>query len=123
MAMASGVLLFSAGCEGDGISGSADAKIETVDAFLARICDLAAACPHISPTQEEINACPSGIRSELGGFEMDELERFTTYTKSQQDCILACIGGEICGRFGVGLSAISDSDVLDPFIECEQECL
>ena len=93
------------------------------DEFLARVCELAALCPNISPTQEEIDACPLGIRSAMSEAQLNELERFTTYTRSQQDCILECIGRAICGRFGGALSNISDSDVLEPFRACEQECL
>jgi hypothetical protein len=103
--------------------GSPDVKIEDVDVFLARICELGAQCPDISATQEELDACPLEIRSKLSGAGLTELGRFTTYTKSQQDCVLECIGRAICDRFGEALSNMSDSDVLEPFRECEQECL
>ena len=102
---------------------SPNTRIDDVDGFLARTCELAAPCPGISATQEEIDACPLGIRSQLNEAQLNELERFTTYTDSQQSCILECIGSAICGRFGVSLSAISDSDVLEPFGTCEQECM
>ena len=102
---------------------SPDTRIDDVDQFLARICEEAGQCPDISPTQEEFAACPLGIRSMLSEAQLNELERFTTYTKSQQDCILGCFGRAICSRFGGALSSISDSDVLEPFRACEQECL
>lgn len=116
------LLLAACGDSGDNGTGP-DTRIEDVDGFLAATCEVAALCPGISPTQEEINACPSEIRFELSASQLAELERFTTYTKSRQDCILECIGQAICDRFGGGLSSISDSDVVEPFRACEQECL
>jgi hypothetical protein len=109
--------------EDNGNISSPEVTIEDVTEFLAGVCELAAQCPGISPTPAEIAACPLEIQSELHDDQLNELERFTTYTKSQQDCILECIGGAICDRFGVALSAISDSDVLEPFRACEQQCL
>jgi len=103
-------------------NGDSEDRIQDVDVFLARVCELAAQCPGVSATQQEIDACPSGIRSGLSGGQLAELERFTTYSSSQQDCILACMGGAICGRFGGSLSNISDSDVLEPFTACELQC-
>jgi hypothetical protein len=103
--------------------GSTDATIDDVDEFLAEICELAEACPGISSTQQEVDACPLEVRSELSQAQLTELERFTTYTDDRQDCILACIGGAICGRFGGSVSNLSDSDVVEPFRGCEQQCM
>lgn len=97
-------------------------RIVDVNVFLARVCQLAAACPGSSPTQEELDSCPSEIRSELSSTQVAELERFTTYTATRQQCILQCIGGAICDRFGGSILNISDSDVLEPFRACDQQC-
>ncbi len=118
----SGMLITSLLLAACGVS-SPDAKIDDVDVFLARICGLAASCPDISSTQEEIDACPLEIRSEVSEAQLNELQRFTNHTESQQNCILECIRGAICDRFGGRISNMSDSDVLEPFIACENECL
>ena len=95
-----------------------DGRIATVDGFLARICELASHCPGISATSDDLGACPSGIRSKLSQDQLHELESFTSYAKAQQERILECIGRAICGRFGGGLSSISDSDVMEPYRGC-----
>lgn len=118
----SGVLIATFLLAACGDTSGADTRIENVDAFLARICERAARCPGISATQDDVDACPLGIRTQLSQAQLNELERFTTYTERQQDCILECIGNTICGRFGGALSSISDSDVLEPFAACEQQC-
>jgi hypothetical protein len=112
------VAILVTGCGDGGPSG----KIEDVDAFLARVCEAAAACPGVSATQEQIEACPAELVSEWTASQLQEAERITTYTESRQACILDCIGVRICDRFGGGLSNISDSDVLEPFETCEEEC-
>jgi len=116
------LLLSACGSDEDNGTGP-NTRIEDVDGFLAATCEEASLCPGVSATQAEINTCPSEIRLELSASQLAELERFTTYTKSRQDCILECIGLNICDRFGGGLSSISDSDVVEPFRACEQECL
>ena len=95
-----------------------DAKIATLDKFLAKICELAARCTGVSATPADIAACPSELRSELSESKLAELETFTSYTKAQQDVILDCMGTAICLRFSGGLSNISDSDVMEPFRSC-----
>jgi hypothetical protein len=99
-----------------------DEEIGSVNEFLVRVCQLAAPCPDVSATPQEIEDCPEGIRSELSEAQLAELEQFTTYTQSRQTCILECIGGDICGRFGESISNISDADVVEPFRACELEC-
>jgi len=114
-----------AACGGDGDNGSIsdpDLRIGDVDEFLTVICEQAATCPDISPTPEEIDSCPVGIRSQLSDAQVGEVEQFTTYGKSRQDCVLECIAGVICGRFGVALSAISDADAIEPLVDCGWEC-
>jgi len=95
-----------------------DGRIATVDGLLARICELASRCAGISATPDDVAACPSGLRSELSQDQLQELEGFTSYAKAQQDRILECIGRTICGRFGGGLSSISDSDIMEPYRGC-----
>jgi hypothetical protein len=95
-----------------------DARIATVDGFLARICELAARCAGISATPADVAACPAGLRSKLSQGQLQELEGFTSYARAQQDRILECMGRTICGRFGGGLSSISDSDILEPYRGC-----
>jgi hypothetical protein len=90
-------------------------KIETVDGLLARICELAARCTGIAG---DVAACPAELRTELSQSQLHELEGFTSFTKVQQDHVLACIGLAICGRFGGNLSNMSDSDVMDPYRSC-----
>ena len=99
-----------------------DTRITDVDQCLAGICDRAAACPGLASTPAEIAACPAEIRVELSPAQLNELERFITYTKARQDCILACIGQTICGRFGGSVLNLSDSDVMEPYRACEQQC-
>lgn len=119
------LLLAACGGDEDKVSTDGpDTRIDSVAGFLAAVCEKAALCQDISATQEEIDACPAEIQQEeLSQSQVAELERFTTYAKTQQDCILGCIGQAICSRFGGSLSAISDSDVVEPFCACEQECL
>ena len=120
LAFATVVVLAACGDNGGGTDPNT--RIQDVDGFLAATCEEAALCPGVSATREEINACPSEIRLELNGSQLTELDRFSTYTQAQQDCILECIGENICDRFGGGLSSISDSDVVEPFRACEQGC-
>lgn len=101
-----------------GDPSSADVRIETVDMLLARVCQLAAACPGVSATQQELDDCPLGIRSQLGPSEIAELEQFITLSAAQQGAVLECIGTAICGRFGGGLGSISDSDMMEPYRQC-----
>lgn len=119
--VSSGILLvvLLAGC---GDSGP-DATIDTVDDLLASICGVAGACPGLSPTQAEYDQCPLELRSELSPSQLAELEQFLGYTETQQTCALECMGVEICDRFGGGLSSISDSDVIEPYRSCVQQCL
>jgi hypothetical protein len=113
------VLAIPLGSCGD---GSPDTSIDTVDELLAGICAEAAQCPGITATQQDLDACPLGIRSQLGADELSELEQVVGYPRSQQQCVLQCMGDDICGRFGGDLSNISDSDVMEPFRECELRC-
>jgi len=113
------VPLLLAGCGDNGPGG----KFEDVNVLLARVCERAALCPDVSATQAEIDACPGELLSELSASQRSALERFLAYTESQQSCILECMGGEICGRFGGSLSNISDSDLIEPYETCEQQCL
>lgn len=103
--------------------GSPEARVDDVDQLLARICGVAAECPGLSPTEGEIAQCPLELRSELSASQLTELQRFLGYTGAQQTCILSCIGGRICDRFGGGLNSISDSDVIEPYRACETQCL
>jgi hypothetical protein len=95
-----------------------DGRIATIDGFLARICEIAARCAGVSATQDDIAACPAGLRSKLNQNQLHELEGFTSYAKVQQDHILDCIGVTLCGRFSGRLSAISDSDIMEPYRGC-----
>ena len=97
---------------------SADARIETVDMLLARVCQLAAACHGVSATPQDLEDCPLGIRSQLGPSEIAELEQFITLSTARQGTVLECIGTAICGRFGGGLGSISDSDIMEPYRQC-----
>jgi hypothetical protein len=101
----------------DNASGP-DAKIETVDMLLAKICELAAECPGISSSADEVDDCPLGIRSELSQSQLTELERFSTYSKAEQDRVLQCIGTAICGRFAGSVANVSDSDLMEPYADC-----
>lgn len=95
-----------------------DGSIETVDGFLNRICELAAPCPGISATPDDVEDCPLGIRSELSQNQLIELEAFTSFDKVQQNRVLACMGSALCTRFGGRLSNLSDSDIMDPYRGC-----
>ena len=95
-----------------------DGRIETVDGLLARICALAAECAGITASAADVAACPAGLRAELSQNQLQELEGFASYTKTQQDHVLQCIGSAICGRFGGALSNMSDSDIMDPYRGC-----
>ena len=101
-----------------GDPSSTDLRIETVDLLLARVCQLAAACPGVSATPQDLDDCPLGIRSQLGPSEIAELEQFITLSTAQQGTVLECIGTAICGRFGGGLGSISDSDMMEPYRQC-----
>ena len=114
-----------AGCGGDETNGpisDPDLKIDDVEEFLTVICEQAATCPDISPRADEIDACPSGILSQLSEAQVSEVEQFTTYAESRQNCVLECISGLVCGRFGRALSNISDADAIEPLVECSWEC-
>jgi hypothetical protein len=104
-----------AGC---GDAGGPDGRIETVDALLARICQLAAGCPGIASSAEEIQDCPADVRSELSDAQLAALEAFTVLSRAEQDPILECLGTRICGRFGGSVASLSDSDVMEPYEEC-----
>ncbi len=101
-----------------GDPSSTDLRIETVDVLLARVCQLAAACPGVSATPQDLDDCPLGIRSQLGPSEIVELEQFIRLSTAQQGTVLECIGTAICGRFGGGLGSISDSDMMEPYRQC-----
>ena len=108
-------LLGPAAC---GDPSSADARIESVDMLLAQVCQLAANCPGVSATPQDLQDCPLGIRSQLGPSEIDELEQFISLSTARQHTVLECIGTAICSRFGGGLGSISDSDMMEPYREC-----
>ena len=95
-----------------------DLHIETVDVLLARVCQLAAECPGVSATPQDLDDCPLRIRAQLGPSEIAELEQFITLSTAQQRTVLGCIGTAICGRFGGGLGSISDSDMMEPYRQC-----
>lgn len=111
------------GCSDDDKSVTApEGKIETVAGFVTAVCELAAACPDVSATEQDIKDYVAEIPGRFSSSQIAHMERFTTYTKAQQDCILECIGGKICGRFQGSLSYMSDSDVIDPLLACEPDC-
>ena len=95
---------------------------DPVDDLLAKVCNAAAQCPGVSATAAEIAACPADLRSKLSESQIVELGSFANYAASKQTCVLDCIGTAICGRFGGGLSSISDADVLEPFQTCSASC-
>ncbi len=95
---------------------------DPVDDLLGKVCNAAAQCPGVSATAAEIAACPANLRSKLGESQIAELGSFAHYAASKQTCVLDCIGTAICGRFGGGLSSISDADVLEPFQTCSASC-
>ena len=103
-------------CQGDDKPAGPQPKITTVDALLARACELAADC--VSATKEEIAACPADLRQELDEDDLTQLERFTELDKAAQDQILQCFDAAICGRFGGSLSAMSDADLMEPLNDC-----
>jgi hypothetical protein len=108
-------LLGSASC---GDPSGTDARIESVDMLLAQVCQLAADCPGVSATPQDLQDCPLGIRSQLGPAEIAELEQFITLSTARQHTVLECVGRAICSRFGGGLGSISDSDLMEPYREC-----
>ena len=119
------VTVLLAACGGDEANGPISdpgLRIDDVDEYLTVICEQAATCPDISPTPDEIDACPSGILSQLSEAQVSEVEQFTTYAESRQNCALECISGFICGRFGRALSNISDADAIEPLVQCSWEC-
>src|SRR5256714_15063287 len=75
-----------------GDPNSADVRIETGDMLLARVCQLAAECPGVSATPQELDDGPLGIRSQLVPFEIAELEQFITLSAAQQSTVLDGIG-------------------------------
>src|SRR5213082_1901487 len=95
---------------------------DPVDDLLAMVCSAAAQCPGVSGTAAEIAACPADLRSKLSESQIAELGSFASYAASKQTCVRDCIGTAICGRFGGGLSSISDADVLEPFQTCSASC-
>lgn len=99
-----------------------DEPIKDVNTLLASVCDLAAMCPDISVTDEDLAACPADLLSKVSQNQLAALTRFTTYDKVRQDCILECMGINICDRFGVGLPSISDADLVETYLSCETEC-
>lgn len=120
-------LLFVAGaCGSDEDADGAtepNGRITTVDGYAAAVCELAATCPDISPTHQDIEDCPAGIMADLdAGEDLPAIQQFLTYSESKQDCIVACVNGTICDRFDVGLSAISGADATEPMVECSWGC-
>jgi hypothetical protein len=103
-------------CGNDDKPTGPEPKITTVDALLARTCELAADC--VSATQEEIAACPAHLRQELDEDDLALLEHFTQLDKATQDSILQCFDAAICGRFGGHLSSMSDNDLMEPLRDC-----
>jgi len=98
-------------------------RVTTVEEYAAAVCDLAARCPDISPTQQDIQNCRSGLLADFDANEdLPSIEQFLTYSRSRQDCVLACVEGLICDRFDVGLSAISGADATEPVVECSWVC-
>jgi len=93
-----------------------ESKITTVNALLERVCELAADC--VSATNEEIAACPADLLQELDEDDLAQLEPFFQLDKEEQDEILECFDEAICGRFGGSLSAMSDSDLMEPLSDC-----
>src|SRR5438093_11125838 len=83
-----------------GDPSSADVRIETVDMLLARVCQLAAACPGVSATPQDLDDCPLGIRSQLGPSEIAELAQFVTLSRAQQGTVPASNGTSRHRRFG-----------------------
>ena len=108
-------------CDSDE-STKPDEPITNVNALLAEVCDLAAKCPDIAVTEEDLAACPANLLSKVNQNQLEALTRFTTYDKARQDCILECMGINICDRFGVGLPSISDADLVETYVACEGEC-
>lgn len=103
-------------CDGDDNNAGPNSKITTVDALLARVCELAADC--VSATNEEIAACPADLLLELDEDDLADLEPFFQLDKEEQDEILECFDEAVCGRFGGSLSAMSDSDLMEPLSDC-----
>jgi hypothetical protein len=96
--------------------------ITDVTTMLASVCELAALCPDITVTDEDLAACPANLLSKLSQNQLAAVTQFTTYDKARQDCILECMGINICDRFGVGLPSISDADLVETYVACEAEC-
>jgi hypothetical protein len=117
------ILLACSDNEDKGSITGPDDPIQDVAGFVAAVCELAASCPGISATQDDINTYVAQIQDRFSQSQIEEMEVFATYTKAQQDCILICIGGRICSRFGGAISSMSDSDVIEPLRACQQECL
>lgn len=108
------VLVALTGCED---SAAPAARLSTVEGVLERACVLASDC--VPSSQQDIDACPAGMLSKLDGNDIAELERFTSLDRDNQERILGCFDAVICGRFGVRLSAMSDSDLMEPLVDCQ----
>jgi len=93
------------------------AKIETTNELLVRICGLASDC--VPPDGEELIGCPAELLTKLDDEDKAELDRFTTFDKEKQDRILTCFDAAICDRFGGSLLNMSDSDLMETLRDCE----
>jgi Na+-translocating ferredoxin:NAD+ oxidoreductase RnfC subunit len=113
-----GVSLVLVACDDDPVATPSEQRITTVDELLARACELAADC--VDATQEQIDACPANLGPKLDAQDIAVLEQFTTLDKSRQDEILDCFDSKICGRFGGALTSISDSDLMEPLVDCQR---
>lgn len=111
------VLISLAGTACDDDSPAPESKITSVDALLARTCELAADC--VDATREQIDACPADMRGKLNASQIAALEAIVALDKAEQDAILKCFDGEICGRFGVALTSMSDADLMEPLADCQ----
>ena len=103
-------------------NGSEPKVTDPVDDVLAQACSAAAQCPGITATPAQIAACPAEIKASLGPTDLATLAAWAGYTSAEKTCVMTCVGGAICGRFGGSLSNISDSDVLEPFQTCSVSC-
>ena len=110
-------------CGDDNESTSKDPKavekITTETDFFAEVCRIGEKCPDL--TQEAtIDECVQSVSDEIAVNDGDEIATFIATDGDRQQTVLECIETKLCDRFGTTITAISDSDVLEPLEECSE---
>ena len=104
------------GCSDDDTPQQPVGALTTVDAFLARVCDLGGDCG--GSTAADIAQCPAELLTELDAGDLAEIEAFLALDKVEQDRILECFAEEVCGRFGCSVLNMCDSDLMETLRGC-----